>query len=167
MSRIVYRIATDAKTYTADDMSGAGAKKAGGRWNRHDVAVVYTSESPSLACLETLVHLNAGGLPMNRYLVEVTIPDDVWDAREERSAASLPVGWDAEPASLTSIEFGTEWLVSRRTPVLVVPSTIVPEEMNVLINPAHPAHPAHPAGTSIESRKVRRWTYDPRMAKAV
>ncbi|WP_419730484.1 RES family NAD+ phosphorylase [Lichenicola sp.] len=160
MSRTVYRIATDAKAYLANDMSGAGAKRAGGRWNRQDTAVVYASETRSLACLETLVHLNAGGLPMNRYLVEVAIPGDIWDAREERNAASLPVGWDAEPASLTSIEFGTGWLESARTAVLVIPSAIVPEEMNVLINPAHPA------SASIGARKVRRWTYDPRIAKA-
>jgi hypothetical protein len=57
--------------------------------------------------LETVVHLNAGGLPLNRYLVEVTIPDDLWTNVQMTTSANLPVGWDAEPAGRTSIEFGT------------------------------------------------------------
>jgi RES domain-containing protein len=63
--------------YEADNMSGAGAKVTGGRWNAAATAVVYTSQTRAraLACLETVVHLNAGGLPLNRYLVKVTIPE--------------------------------------------------------------------------------------------
>jgi RES domain-containing protein len=45
--------------YTADDLSGAGAKITGGRWNRDGVPVIYTASSPALACLETVVHLVA------------------------------------------------------------------------------------------------------------
>jgi RES domain-containing protein len=156
----VWRIATDAPTYEADDMTGAGAKLMGGRWNEKGVAVVYAAGTRSLACLETIVHLNAGGLPLNRYLVEVTIPGDVWDAREEVDVTRL-VGWDARPASRTSIGFGTEWARSRRTAVLVVPSVVVPEEVNVLVNPLHPS------SASLTARKVRLWTYDPRVAKVV
>jgi RES domain-containing protein len=121
--------------------------------------MVYTAESRSLAGLETIVHLNAGGLPLNRYLVEITIPDDVWSNREEHEPGSLPVGWDARPASRSSISFGTTWLRSERTVLLVVPSVIVPEELNVLINPLHPA-----AG-AITARKDRLWLYDPRLLK--
>ncbi len=140
-------------------MTGAGAKLTGGRWNEKGVSVVYAAQNRSLACLETIVHLNAGGLPLNRYLVEVAIPDDVWGAREEVVATKL-VGWDARPASRTSIGFGTEWARSRRAPILVVPSVVVPEEANVLVNPLHPS------SASLIARKVRLWTYDPRVAKA-
>ena len=157
MTRTVWRIATDAPTCEADDMTGAGAKLTGGRWNEKGVSVVYAAENRSLACLETIVHLNAGGLPLNRTLVEVAIPDDVWDAREEVNATKL-VGWDARPASRTSIGFGTEWARSRRAPILVVPSVVVPEEVNVLVNPLHPS------SASLTVHKVRLWTYDPRMA---
>ena len=157
MTRTAWRIATDAPTYEADDMAGAGAKLTGGRWNEKGVPVVYASESRSLACLETIVHLNAGGLPLNRTLVEVTIPDDVWGAREEVVATKL-VGWAARPASRTSIGFGTEWARSGRAPILVVPSVVVPEEANVLVNPLHPS------SASLIARKVRLWTYDPRVA---
>ena len=63
--------------YEADDLSGSGAKSTGGRWNAIGDPLVYTSETQALACLETLVHLDADGLPFNRYLVSVTIPASV------------------------------------------------------------------------------------------
>lgn len=159
MSQTVWRIATDTPTYEADDLSGTGAKATGGRWNAAGASVVYTSETRALACLETVVHLNAGGLPLNRYLVEVTIPDALWTNAKMTASASLPVGWDAEPAGRTSIEFGTNWMRSGASALLVVPSVIVPEEFNVLINPLHSG------SARITAAKVRKWLYDPRLSK--
>jgi RES domain-containing protein len=159
VSHVVWRIATDTPTYEADDLSGAGAQATGGRWNVAGVPLVYTSQSRALACLETVVHLNAGGLPLNRYLVEVTIPDKVWANVRSESASTLPVGWDAEPAGRASIEFGTEWTRAGGSALLFVPSVIVPEEFNVLINPLH-AETAN-----ITAIKIRKWLYDPRLTK--
>ena len=161
MSRTVWRIATDTPAYEAHDLSGAGAKATGGRWNEAGTAMVYASESRALACLETVVHLNAGGLPLNRYLVEVTIPDDVFVRARTETAGSLPVGWEAEPAGRVSIRFGTGWARSGATALLVVPSVIVPEEFNVLVNPAHAD------SAWIVAVKRRRWVYDPRVATPV
>jgi RES domain-containing protein len=161
VSRTVWRIATDTPAYEADDLSGAGAKATGGRWNERGVAVVYLSETRALACLETVVHLNAGGLPLNRYLVEARIPEDLWADAQTETSAGLPVGWDAEPAGRASIGFGTEWVRSGSSALLIVPSVIVPEEFNVLMNPRHAA------GTGIIAAKVRRWLYDPRLTKTI
>ncbi len=161
MSRSIWRIATDTPSWQADDLSGAGAKATGGRWNEAGIAIVYTSETRALACLETVVHLNAGGLPLNRYLVEITIPDDVWASASLETPSTLAVGWDAEPAGQVSIRFGTAWARSRRSALLVVPSVIVPEESNVLINPAHAD------AARIAAAKRRKWLYDPRLAKPV
>ncbi len=154
MSRTVWRIATDTPSYEAHDLSGAGAKATGGRWNKKDAPVVYTSETRALACLETVVHLNAGGLPLNRYLVEVMILDDVWAKAWRENSTSLAIGWDAEPAGWASIDFGTKWLQSGDSALLVVPSVIVPEEFNVLINPQNSA------SAGITANKVRKWLYD-------
>ena len=103
MSRIAYRIGTDTPAYKADDLSGKGAEITGGRWNEKRAAVVYAAENRSLACLETLVHFAAGGLPFNRHLVEILIPDPVWSAARRESVMTLPVGWmpsqQAAPAS--------------------------------------------------------------------
>jgi RES domain-containing protein len=159
VSYTVWRIATDTPTYEADDMSGTGAKVTGGRWNTPGVAVVYTSQTRALACLETVVHLNAGGLPLNRYLVEVTIPDAIWADAQLTTAVRLPVGWDAEPAGRASIEFGTRWIRSNVSALLVVPSVLVPEEFNVLINPQHSD------SATITAAKTRRWLYDTRLTK--
>jgi RES domain-containing protein len=159
LSQTVWRIATDTPDCEADDLSGAGAKATGGRWNRRGVPVVYASQTRALAGLETVVHLNAGGLPLNRYLVQITIPDGTWARAQMETVSSLPVGWAAEPTGRASTEFGTRWLNSGASAVLILPSVIVPEECNVLINPHHPDS-AH-----ITAKKVRKWLYDPRLTK--
>jgi RES domain-containing protein len=154
----VWRIATDAPGYTADDLSGAGAKLSGGRWNRPGNAMIYCASNISLAVLETFVHLKAGGLPLNRYLVELAIPDEVW----ARASLLLPprVGWDAIPAGKVSLDEGDRWLKANRSALLIVPSVIVSEEKNVLINPLHPD------AARIAAHKVRKWTYDPRLMRS-
>jgi RES domain-containing protein len=159
LSRIAYRICTDTPDYEADDLTGKGAEVTGGRWNTKGNPVVYAAESRALACLETMVHLAAGGLPLNRYLVEISIPDPVWAAAQKETPASLPVGWDAAPAGRASNAFGAAWLKNRRSAVLVIPSIIVPEECCVLINPAHPD------SAGISATKSRRWLYDSRLIR--
>lgn len=157
MSHIAYRIGTDTPGYEADDLTGRGAERTGGRWNAPGAAVIYAAESRALACLETIVHLAAGGLPLNRYLVEITIPAAIWAAARRETAASLPVGWDAQPAGRASIGFGTAWLRSLQSAVMVIASAIVPEESCVLINPSHAD------AAAITAVKARRWLYDPRL----
>jgi RES domain-containing protein len=152
-----WRIATDTPGYTADDLTGTGAKLSGGRWNRPGNAMIYSASNISLAVLETFVHLKAGGLPLNRYLVELAIPAEVW----ERATSLLPpaVGWDAIPSAKVSLDAGDRWLKANDSALLVVPSVIVSEERNVLINPLHPD------ARKIRAHKVRKWVYDPRLMR--
>jgi RES domain-containing protein len=156
----VWRIGVDTADYGADDTSGTGARLTGGRWNPVGVAMLYCSDTPSLACLETLVHLGATGLPFNRYLVAIDIPDDVWSRRQVKESATLAVGWDAVPAGLVSIGIGGDWAKGGASAVLVVPSSIVPEDRVILINSLH----LDAAG--ITAKKLRKWTYDPRLRTA-
>jgi|SRR5271170_4425738 RES domain-containing protein len=153
----LWRIAADTPSYGADDLTGKGAEITGGRWNRKGTPLVYTSESRALACLETLVHL-AGGvpLPLNRYVVEIRVPQPLWDART-RFDAAVHVGWDAEPAGLVSLDWGTQWAQSLQALLAEVPSIVVPEEFNLLVNPRHPD------AAQVHMQKVRRWTYDRRL----
>lgn len=74
---------------------------------------------------------------MNRYLVEIDVPDDVWAKREEIDIAKLPPAWAAIPAGGASVKVGSNWLSSLASPILMVPSVIVPEEWVSLINPKH------------------------------
>lgn len=157
LGQLLWRIGTDTATYTAVDLSGKGAEKTGGRWNRPGLPVVYTASSISLAALETVVHLDVGALPLNRYLVRIEVSRDIWDARKVDTALNLPVGWDARPAGIVSLDAGDDWLKGLTSALYEVPSVIVPEESNVLINPAHPD------AKKIKVTKVRAWLYDPRM----
>ena len=83
--------------YSADDLTGEGAKVAGGRWNSKGVAVLYASESIALSALETLVHAGPTASIRNAFLVRITVPKNVWHMRNLRHAGSLPVAWLAEP----------------------------------------------------------------------
>lgn len=152
-----WRIGTDTPDYTANDMTGTGAKTTGGRWNRKGTALVYTASSRALACLETVAHLGAGGLPLNRYLVKVEIPDVVWAKRQTLTNETAPLGWDALPSGKVSLDIGDQWVSRGSTCILEVPSVIVPEELNILINPAHPD------AAKIVATKVRKWQYDARI----
>lgn len=152
----LWRIATDTPDYTADDMTGKGAEITGGRWNRQGLPVVYCASNIALAALETLAHLNAGDMPLNRYLVRIDVPDDIWAARRVGNPASVGVGWDASPPGKVSMDEGDKWLKSGAHVLYEVPSVIVPEESNVLINPQHTD------ALRLLAIKLRRWTYDSR-----
>ncbi len=152
----LWRIGTDTPDHEAHDLSGKGAEKSGGRWNRTGTALVYASTSRALACLETVVHLAKKPLPLNRFLVKISTPSAAWSAAQELNPATL-VGWDAEPAGKASLDWGTSWVARAATLLVRVPSVIVPEEFNILINPAHPD-----AG-GLKAVKVRKWLYDTRL----
>ncbi|MGK5053473.1 RES family NAD+ phosphorylase [Janthinobacterium sp. RB2P8] len=151
---VLWRIAVETPAYPASDLSGTGARITGGRWNSKGAPVVYCSTSIALATLETVHYLRGGGLPFNRYLVRMAIPDVVWDARQVLDP--FPGGWDAIPAGLSGKFAGDGWIAAGKTALLLVPSVIVPDEYNVLLNPGHADAVAITAST------VRRWSYDPR-----
>lgn len=157
MTVSLWRIATDAREYEADDLSGKGAEKSGGRWNRPGLPVVYSASTIALACLETFVHLNAGGLPLNRTLVRIEVPDALWAARDRLRLQDLRVGWNALPESKVSLDIGDAWLKNGTSAILEVPSAIVPEESVLLINPANSR------ASEIRAFKIRPWIYDGRM----
>ena len=156
----LWRISADTRDYEAHDLSGTGAKISGGQWNRPGLPVVYASCSIALAVLETMAHLAAGSLPLNRFLVRIDVPDDLWATREQLSEHSAAVGWSAEPAGKVSLDLGDQWLRGQASVLLQVPSVIVPEERNVLINPLHPG------AARIQSSKIRLFQYDARTRSA-
>jgi RES domain-containing protein len=152
----LWRIAKHAADYRADDLSGGGAKKTGGRWNGKGKALVYASSSIALATLETLAHLGDDIALRNAFLVRIDVPAPVWNRREQMAPQDLDPTWLAEPAGMTTIEFGNAWIAAASAALLEVPSVIVPEERNVLINPAHPD------AKRISAKVLRLYVYDPR-----
>ena len=129
------------------DLNGEGARRYGGRWNSPGWAVVYAAAEAALAVLEVRVHLD---LPLD------LLPDDdvlltieTGDPRpEEGPALSDPIECRA---------YGDRWLTEQRSALLVVPSVIVPESRDVLMNPAHPD------ALGIHIVHSRPWTFDPRL----
>jgi len=153
----LWRISKDTPQYLATDLSGGGAKFTGGRWNRKRTAVVYTSMTIALATLETRAHLGGNLGIRNAFLVRIMVPPQVWEQRDIVAAGELAATWLAEPPGATSIGFGDSWLRGKAAPLLLVPSVIIPEEYNVLINPAHPA------ATLLSAAVLRQYVYDPRL----
>jgi RES domain-containing protein len=125
---ILWRIAKHTADYPAVDLSGGGAKRTGGRWNSKGRSVVYTATSISLATLETLARLGDNIAIRNAFLVQVAVPPAVWKLRERVEVASLDVTWAAEPPGSTTIALGDAWPAAARSPLLMVPSVIVPGE---------------------------------------
>jgi RES domain-containing protein len=117
----------------ASAFTGQGAAKFGGRWNSRGVAIVYTSATRSLAALEMLVHLN---LPeFFRYRI---IRLEFSEALVDRMAVvKLPRNWREEPPPPTCQRIGDLWVKQARSAVLALPSVIIPEEINYMLNPAH------------------------------
>lgn len=134
---ILWRIAAETRQYRADDLGGAAAAKSPGRWNDHGQPALYSAPTIAIAALETAAHIDDGGLPLNRYLVRIAVPDSVWSARQAMNPATLPTGWAAIPAGRASVQVGALWLRAMGSAVLELPSVIVPEECIALINPLH------------------------------
>lgn len=128
----LYRL---AKQKYIRDLSGTGARLYGGRWNRKGVSALYTSEHRSLAILEFLVHASLHTLPPNLALMALTVPDE--NNPQTISQDELPPNWKTYPAPDRLAELGTGWLLASESLVLKVPSVIVPDEWNMVINPAH------------------------------
>lgn len=126
----VYRIVK--RKWAGSAFDGEGARLFGGRWNSKGNPCVYTAGSESLALLEMLVHLNSGDI-LNQYcMIKISLPED-----DVMYLPSLPDGWQAEPAPPETARIGDEWIKSRQSLALRVPSVVVPRESNYLINPAH------------------------------
>ena len=118
-------------------LDGKGGLQWPGRWHSRGQRVVYCSQSPAAALLERLVHLEVtiGRLPIRYRLLKILVPDA--GPIERLEAGMLPDRWiENEDATQT---LGNAWLAGRLSALLFVPSAIVPETMNVLINPAHAA----------------------------
>lgn len=116
--------------------TGEGAKKFGGRWNPAGVAVVYTSESVALAALEALVQADSDLLPDDLVILSADIPDTV--PIRTIDLDELPSDWQVIPAPRSLQTIGVNWIRSEQGVGLRVPSVVIPQEWNILLNPAHP-----------------------------
>jgi RES domain-containing protein len=125
--RIVWRLASGRHP----PLTGEGARLVGGRWNSPGRPVVYTSESLALCLAECLVHIT-GPLPADYVAFKIAVPEE---AIEYLDATTLKEGWATDVGYTRGI--GDEWLRDERSLVLAVPSAVLRESINLLLNPRH------------------------------
>ena len=142
--------------HAASAFSGEGARLYGGRWNSVGLRVVYLSAHHSLAALEVFVNAQ----PLSA-ADEYVIIGAEWDSpmMETLLERDLPHGWRISPPGPVTAAIGDRWVRDGRSPVLAVPSAIIPAETNFLINPAHPDF------RRIRIGKPAPFEFDPRMMK--
>lgn len=117
-------------------LAGDGGLRASGRWHTRGKRVVYFAENPAAALLEILVHfeIEIRDLPARYRLLKVNVPDDLQVDRV--SPTDLGSDWIEDIQATRAI--GDTWLIRAAAPLLVVPSAVVPDTSNVLLNPSHP-----------------------------
>ena len=122
------------RKYVYSAFSGEGARLAGGRWNSEGHSVVYTAGSLSLALLEIIVHLEFKEALKLYKAIPVEIPENLLQSIDP---AKLPEGWGASPPQSGTQFIGNCWMEQQASAALKVPSAIVPNESNYLLNPTH------------------------------
>lgn len=127
---IVYRITNEK---FKSDISGNGAALYGSRWNSKGNPLLYTSQFISLSILESLVHLKKKEIPSTQYLLQIELPDEKEIA--EISYKKIKKNWHEEHEYTQWL--GDQFLQNNQSLILKVPSAIVPQESNFLLNPLH------------------------------
>ncbi len=124
-----------AKDYAATAFNGQGAADHPGRWNGRGTRLVYLSESLAGATLEWFAYaLNAKPGREYVYFEVSALPEDVLELQTQ----SLPQDWNSYPHPVSTQALGDEWIQSKASVLLRVPSVLVPESHNFLLNPLHP-----------------------------
>lgn len=152
----VYRITHER---FAADLSGQGARIYGGRWNSPGVSMLYTSSSVSLCLLE--LACNSGGLRMLHNLAITCIQIDPKVRINNIKVNELPLHWSEFPATSNSQKFGGHWIAHQHQLVLKVPSAVVREEFNYLLNMTFPGFEKF-----VKVKWTKPFTFDQRLIPA-
>jgi len=148
---IVYRIIL-AKW--ADSLTASGRAA---RWNSNGHFMLYTAGTRALACLEKMVHRRSIGTDDLFLATLIEIPDDLKIKKVDKG--KLPANWQ-EYINYTSCQaIGDKWLKENRTAILQVPSSIITEEYNYLLNPQYPGF------NRVKIYSTEKFTFDERLLK--
>ncbi|MCX6055225.1 MAG: RES family NAD+ phosphorylase [Chloroflexi bacterium] len=140
-----------------DQLKGLGGLSSSGRWHFEGSRIIYTSTTIALAAMEMLAYFDLDTAPSGLMWFEIDIPDDI--TVEICDPLNLTPRWQEYPYPSETQLFGTHWLIERRTCLLSVPSTHIPIERNILVNPEH-----------VDISRIRvvnqePFSYDPRLIK--
>ena len=133
--------------------NGHGSELFGNRWNPVGTVAAYASPSRALAALEYLVHLDRDLVPRDLVFSEVSFEEDAIET------AAPPSDWDIV-GSASAVRYGERWLREERSLVLTVPSVIIRDEWNFVINPRHSR-----ARALVISPTLQPFVYDERLLR--
>ncbi|SDZ74579.1 RES domain-containing protein [Arachidicoccus rhizosphaerae] len=145
-------------TYRITLKKWAGKLSASGRaarWNSNGQFLVYTASTRALACLENMVHRRSIGLDELFRVTLIEIPDDI--KIKKISKGKLPPDWGGYLNYTACQAIGDKWLRENKTPILQVPSAIISEEYNYLLNPGHPDF------ARIKVHSIEKFNFDSRL----
>lgn len=130
----VFRITRNK--HLKDDLTGKGASLFPGRWNLKDVFCIYTSETRALALLEHMANIGRE-VYMNSFfsIRTIYIPEE---CILKISLSDLPSNWRERPPPVSTREFGSRLIESKESLAYFLPSIVIPQEFNILIDPIHP-----------------------------
>jgi RES domain-containing protein len=116
-------------------LDGRGGLYASGQWHTEGRRIVYLAENPAGALVEVLVHLelDLAHLPKSYRLLKAEAAEGL--SIRKITGAELPNNWISDQVATRTV--GDEWLASKNALLLRVPSAIVPETFNILLNPEH------------------------------
>lgn len=118
-------------------LDGMGGLYGPGRWHKKGFPVIYTSEHASLAAWEKIVHVvSLENIPNNLLLVKIELPENMEIKTVPQNI--LVKGWDSFPFTSETVNYGTSFLMKKKYPALKVPTVIIPDEFNIILNPLHP-----------------------------
>lgn len=150
---ILWRITKRA--YSATPLDGEGSRRFGSRWNHPGVRIASTSATLSLAVLEYIVHVDPDVLPADLVSVNVIVPQTI--VPKVLDVSALPRNWRDYPAPENLADVGDAWQRRGESLLLRIPSAIVPEEDNILVNPEHPDF------SRVRVGEVKAFAFDPRL----
>lgn len=148
---IVYRL---TKEKYKNELSGKGAEIHGGRWNNKGRRVIYTGESRALCTTEIAVHTPLGIMPIDYYLQTIEIPKL---KMFEISKKNLDKGWRNFPHEISTKQLGDKFIDDSKYLVMKVPSAVIQDEYNYLINPNHKDY------SKVKMLKVEEFKFDKRL----
>lgn len=148
---ITYRI---TRTKWAGHLTASGRAA---RWNSNGHFMLYTASTRALACLENMVHRRSIGADDLFRVTLIEKPDDL--KVEKIDKENLPGNWQEYINYASCQALGDAWLKENETAILQVPSAIITEEYNYLINPQHPDF------ARIKVHSIEKFTFDERLLK--
>ena len=135
-------------------LDGMGGTFADGRWHTRGARVVYFGATAAIVVLERLAHTDPDLLPSDLRLACFEVPETV-SSTNAADISPLTENWMRDENATRRI--GSQWWREHSSPLLLVPSAVLPEESNYVLNAQHPEAKA------LQLIRDRSFTFDPRL----